>query len=160
MRSQEIRHNDRRVLVVACDKGEEAVRAVTQAVREHRIAAAQVTGVGAFQRGELGYFDRRRRDYRRIPFDEQVEVLSLLGDVAERDGSPEPHLHAVLGCADGSTVGGHLLSGEVWPTLEVIVTEVGPALAKHVDPETGLALLAPGAPTTAGRSLAEAIDRH
>jgi predicted DNA-binding protein with PD1-like motif len=53
------------------------------------------------------------------------------------------HLHAVLGRRDGSTIGGHLLRGEVWPTLEVIVAEVGPELTKRIDPQTGLALLAP-----------------
>ena len=30
----------------------------------------------------LGYFDPDAREYRRIPIDEQVEVLSLTGDVA------------------------------------------------------------------------------
>ncbi|HEX6498653.1 MAG TPA: DUF296 domain-containing protein [Micromonosporaceae bacterium] len=69
--------------------------------------------------------------------------VSLLGDVAEKDGKPALHLHAVVGRSDGTTMGGHLLRGEVWPTLEVLVTEVGPELAKRYDPETGLALLAP-----------------
>ena len=45
------------------------------------------------------------------------------------------------GRRDGTTVGGHLLYGEVWPTLEVVITEVGGSLIKRVDPETGLALL-------------------
>ena len=69
-------------------------------------------------------------------------MLSLIGDIAEQHGQPALHMHAVLGRRDGSTVGGHLLRGEVWPTLEVIVTEVAESLAKRVDPETGLALLA------------------
>lgn len=47
----------------------------------------------------------------------------------------------MLGRPDGSTVGGHLLEGEVWPTLEVVATEVAPELAKEVDPETGPALI-------------------
>ncbi len=51
------------------------------------------------------------------------------------------HAHAVLGRADGSTVGGHLLEGEVWPTLEVVVSEAPATLRKRVDPETGLALI-------------------
>jgi predicted DNA-binding protein with PD1-like motif len=51
------------------------------------------------------------------PVAEEVEVLSLLGDVADHDGQAEPHLHAVLGRQDGSAIGGHLLRGEVWPTL-------------------------------------------
>jgi predicted DNA-binding protein with PD1-like motif len=142
MRSKEIRTGDRRVLVVVCDKGDEAVRSITDAVRDHGIGAAQVTAVGAFQDGELGWFDRQERSYRRIPVGEQVEVLSLIGDIASRGGAPEPHLHAVLGRADGTTVGGHLLRATVWPTLEVIITAVEGELAKRIDPETGLALLA------------------
>jgi predicted DNA-binding protein with PD1-like motif len=131
----------RRVLVVAADKGDEAVTVIREAVQGHHLLGGQVTAVGAFQSAELGYFDRDRRDYHRIPVTEQVEVLSLVGDIAEHDGNAAVHLHAVLGRRDGSAVGGHLLRGEVWPTLEVIVTEVAPELAKHVDPETGLALL-------------------
>lgn len=134
--------NDRhRVLVVVCDKGDDPVRVVTQAVREAGIRAAQVSAVGGFHSAELGYFDRNSREYERIPVAEQVEVLSLVGDVATRDGTPELHMHVVLGRRDGSTIGGHLLGGEVWPTLEVMVTEVGPELAKQFDPETGLVLL-------------------
>lgn len=145
MRLRELYHHAQRVLVVVCDKGEEAVEAVGGALREQEIRAAQVTAVGGLQAAELGYFDRSTRDYLRIPVREQVEVLSLLGDVAERDNQPSLHLHAVLGRRDGSTVGGHLLRAEVWPTLEVIVTEVAPELAKRVDPETGLALISPTA---------------
>ena len=55
-------------------------------------------------------------------------------------------MHTVLGRSDGSTLGGHLLRGEVWPTLEVIITEVAPELAKRLDPETGLALISSSAP--------------
>jgi predicted DNA-binding protein with PD1-like motif len=72
---------------------------------------------------------------------DQVEALSLLGDVAQHHGEPVVHPHTVLGRRDGSTVGGHLLSGQVWPTLEIIVTEVAVDLVKHLDPQTGLALL-------------------
>ncbi|MFC0005583.1 PPC domain-containing DNA-binding protein [Micromonospora siamensis] len=142
MRTEELHQPTGRVLVVVCDKGEEPVSVIGAALRRHDLRAGRVTAVGGFQQAEVGWFDRERRDYRRIPVREQVEVLSLLGDVASRDGEPVLHVHAVLGRADGSTVGGHLLSAQVWPTLEVIVTEVAPELAKRVDPETGLALIA------------------
>src|SRR5205814_9350423 len=61
--------------------------------------------------------------YRRIPVDEQCEVLSLIGDVAEGQDGPIVHAHVVLGLSDGTTRGGHLLEGLVFPTLEVVVTE-------------------------------------
>jgi predicted DNA-binding protein with PD1-like motif len=143
MRLRAVHHQTQtqRVLVIVCDVGEEAVEAVTGVLCEQGIRAAQVTAVGGLSGGELGYYDRSVRDYTRIPVREQVEMLSLIGDVAERDGEPALHVHAVLGRRDGSTIGGHLLRGEVWPTLEVIITEVAPHLAKRVDPETGLALI-------------------
>lgn len=141
MRTKEIREHGRRVVVAILDKGDEALSGITEAARTHSLDAAQITAVGAFAQAEVGYFDRDKRDYDHIRVDEQVEVLSLLGDIADQDGAPTVHAHAVLGRRDGSVVGGHLLSGQVWPTLEVILTEVAPELAKRVDTETGLALI-------------------
>jgi predicted DNA-binding protein with PD1-like motif len=75
-------------------------------------------------------------------FGEQVEVLSLLGDIGvEESGKPALHLHAVLGRRDGSTVGGHLLEAHVRPTLEVVVTESPAHLRRRKDPETGITLI-------------------
>jgi predicted DNA-binding protein with PD1-like motif len=142
MREVELRDGDRRIVVVAVDKGQDAVTMVTEAAARHGMRGARVTAVGGFASAEVGYFDREKRDYLRIPVREQVEVLSLLGDIADNQGQPALHVHAVLGRRDGSAVGGHLLRGEVWPTLEVIISEVGASLAKRVDPETGLALIA------------------
>ncbi|MEW2331962.1 PPC domain-containing DNA-binding protein [Micromonospora chersina] len=142
MKDIELTDGDRRVVVVAAEKGEDAVAVINDVAAQRGICGARVTAVGGFRSAELGYFDRVKRDYLRIPVDEQVEVLSLLGDIADNQGKPALHVHAVLGHRDGTTVGGHLLRGEVWPTLEVIITEVGADLAKRIDPETGLALLA------------------
>jgi hypothetical protein len=100
--------------------------------------------VGAFERATVGWFDRAARDYRRIEIGQQCEVLSLIGDIAVGagdPGQPQPHLHAVLGLDDGSTRGGHLLEGQVWPTLEVIVREAPAELRKTHRPDVGLALI-------------------
>ena len=122
--------------------GDEAMQALQEFVREQKIDAAGLTAIGAFERAVIGYFDWATKDYKRIPVDVQVEVLSLIGDVAEADGKPVLHIHAVLGKSDGSVVGGHLLEGHVRPTLEVILTQPPAHLRKKKDPETGLALIA------------------
>ena len=73
---------------------------------------------------------------------EQVEVLSLVGDIALKDnGEPEVHAHVVVGKADGTAHGGHLLEAHVRPTLEVIVVESPIHLQRKFDPETKLALI-------------------
>jgi predicted DNA-binding protein with PD1-like motif len=117
------------------------VRGLTAFSREHAVSAAQITAIGAFKRVTLGFFDPGPLDFKRFTLDEQLEVLSLIGDVAEKDGEPQIHAHVVVGCSDGSTRGGHLFEGIVWPTLEVIVTEAPAHLRKRVDDETGLALI-------------------
>jgi predicted DNA-binding protein with PD1-like motif len=92
----------------------------------------------------LGYWDLSTKDYKRVAVREQVEVLSLLGNVARGpDGTPKVHAHIVIGKADGSAHGGHLLEAHVRPTLEVIVTELPHHLQRRTDPETQLALLVP-----------------
>jgi predicted DNA-binding protein with PD1-like motif len=127
---------------VVLDTGDEVIASLTRFVREQEVEAASVTGIGAFLDAVLGYFDWQTKDYRKIPVNEQVEVLSLLGDVAVSDGEPALHVHAVLGKADGSVIGGHLLAAHVRPTLEVILIQPPSYLRKRKDPETGLALIA------------------
>ncbi len=138
MHAFEAMADGRQILVVVMDQGDEAVTALTEAVREHGLTAGQVTAVGGFRTAELGFLQPERLEYARIPVNEQVEVLTLVGDVVVADGQATPHLHGVLGRRDGGTLGGHLLRGEVWPTLEVIVMEVPAELARRKDPKTGL----------------------
>ena len=121
--------------------GDEVMRELGHIVREQKIEAASITAIGAFERAVLGYFDWETKEYKRNPVEEQVEVLSLLGDVAVSDEGPALHLHAVLGKPDGSTVGGHLLEAHVRPTLEITLIEPPAHLRKRKDPETGLALI-------------------
>ena len=70
------------------------------------------------------YFDWEKKEYLKRPVKEQVEVASLIGDVAEDPaGAPTLHIHIVVGTRDGSAKAGHLGEAHVRPTLEVIVTE-------------------------------------
>lgn len=131
-----------RTFVLVGDIGDDAVDVVNGFAREHAIAAAQLAAVGAFSRATIGWFDRAAKDCRRIHIDEQCEVLSLIGDIAlGEDDNPVAHLHAVLGLADGHVRGGHLLAGEVWPTLEVIIRDTPAYLRKTHRDDIGLALI-------------------
>jgi uncharacterized protein len=145
MKSKLLHEDGERTFVLVFDKGDEAVARLESFAREHEVTAARFTGIGAFSEATLGYFDRARRDYAEIPVSEQVEVLSLLGDVAVEDGEPNVHAHVVLGRSDGNALGGHLLEAHVWPTLEVVLDESPAHLRKRSDRETGLALIDPNA---------------
>jgi predicted DNA-binding protein with PD1-like motif len=98
--------------------------------------------IGGFQEAALGYFNLERKDYDKIPVREQVEVLSLVGDIALTEkGEPKIHAHVVLGRSDGTTRGGHLIEGRVRPTLEVMLVESPRHLRRKHDPQSGLALI-------------------
>ncbi len=139
-------HDDRgqRTFAVILDSGEEIVRALQAFVTQHRIVAAQFTAIGALENAVLKYFDWEKKEYSSIPVHEQVEVASLIGDVAlAPSGTAALHIHVVLGRRDGSALAGHLGEGRVRPTLEVILTESPKHLQKAHDPESGLALIRP-----------------
>jgi len=123
------------------DPGDEVVSEITNFARENTLDAATLTAIGAFSSATLGYFDIVRKEYEKIPVEEQVEVLSLIGDIALNEGEPELHAHVVLGRRDGTTRGGHLLEAHVLPTLEVVLVESPDHLKKRTDEETGLALI-------------------
>jgi predicted DNA-binding protein with PD1-like motif len=130
-----------RTFAVILATGEEVMASLKAFVSRERITAAQITAIGALSDAILQYFDWETKAYRNIPLREQVEVASLLGDVAEADGKPAIHLHIVVGRHNGSAMAGHLGEAHVRPTLEVIITESPAHLRKRHDPESGLALI-------------------
>lgn len=131
----------RRTFVLVCDRGDDPMEALTAAAKRFDLSAASLSGIGAFSAVTLGFFDRGRRDYARRVIREQVEVVSLVGNVALDQGEPRVHAHAVVARSDGSALGGHLLAGCVDPTLEVMIVESPATLRRKIDPATGLALI-------------------
>jgi uncharacterized protein len=134
--------------LVVFDSGDEVIEGLTRFAGEHNIAAAHLTAIGALSRATLGFFEIDRKEYRKLLVDEQVELLSMNGNIArdEKD-QPKLHAHVVLGKRDGNTAGGHLLEGRVRPTLEVVLVESPPHLLRRERPEIGLALIDLGPPS-------------
>jgi uncharacterized protein len=134
----------RKTFALIFSTGDQAMAGLKAFAEEQHLAASHFTAIGAFKEVTLGYFDWEKKDYLKIPVDEQVEVLSLVGDIAINNGKPNIHVHAVLGKRDGTTCGGHLIEAEVRPTLEVILTESPDHLIRRFDKESGLALISLG----------------
>ena len=142
MKSKSISDGVERTFVLILDQGEEAFKSISEFANEEKITGASVTAIGAFSKARVGWFDLASRKYKPIEVNEQCEVLSLIGDVAQGDdGKASLHLHAVLGLQDGTLRGGHLLSGSVQPTLEVTITEAVVQLRRKKRPDLGIALI-------------------
>ena len=136
-------HEGLRTFALVLDTGDEAMAALAAFASERRLQATQFTAIGAFSRVVVAYFDWTTKEYRHIPIDEQVEVLALVGDVSIEDGRPKVHAHVVVGKADATAHGGHLIEGRARPTLEIVLTEAPRHLQRRHDPVSGLALIDP-----------------
>jgi predicted DNA-binding protein with PD1-like motif len=143
MRAKAIGSGCERTWALVFATGDEVVSLLTDFARREHLRAARFTAIGAFRDATLGYFDWASKQYEKIPLREQVEVLSLVGDVALEGDAPKIHAHVVVGKRDGTAHGGHLLEAHVRPTLEVMLTESPANLRRMFDPESGLALIDP-----------------
>ena len=132
--------------VLVFDSGDEVVSTLTKFAKEQRISAAHFTAIGAFSDVGIGYFDWQKKDYLKNEVNEQVEVVSLIGDIALDGGNPKVHAHVVVGKKNGTAMGGHLLEAHVRPTLELVLQDSSKELKRKFDPESGLALIDLGQP--------------
>jgi predicted DNA-binding protein with PD1-like motif len=136
---------EQRTFALIFDTDDEVIAGLTGFAKERSLTAAHFTAIGAFRAAILGFFDWEQKRYKKIPVQEQVEVLSLVGDIALKDGQPTVHAHVVVGKGDGTAHGGHLMEAYVRPTLEVILVESPNFLQRQHDPASGLALIDVGA---------------
>ena len=127
--------------VLIFDTEDEVISGLKAFAADQGVTASRFTAIGAFKDALLGYFDWEKKEYKKIPIREQVEVLSLMGDITSEDGKPNVHAHVVVGKPDGTAHGGHLLEAHVRPTLEVILTESPKHLTRYFDEESKLALI-------------------
>jgi len=141
MRAELLGEREVRTFLLVFETGDEAVAGLLKFAREYGIAGAHFTAIGSFERATVGYFDVEKKDYERLEIDEQVEVISLVGNLALYDGGPRLHAHVVIGKRDGTAHGGHLLEGRVRPTLEIFLTDTGRAIRRRLDEATNLPLI-------------------
>lgn len=141
MKSKLINDEREKTFVLVFETGDEVTAGLLDFAKQHKLAAAHFTAIGAFQDLTLGYFDWQRKEYEKIAVREQVEVLSLVGNIVETEKGPKLHAHVVVGKRDGSAHGGHLVDAHVRPTLEVVLVESPSHLQRRHDDASGLALI-------------------
>ena len=141
MKARLLRSEGQQTFALVFQTGDEVMQGLLAFAKQHDLAASHFSGIGAFSDVTLGYFDWERKDYIRIPVAEQVEVLSLAGDVTLGEDGPKVHAHVVVGKFDGTAHGGHLLEAHVRPTLEVTLIEAPAHLRRTLDPASGLPLI-------------------
>ncbi len=135
--------NDLRTYLLVMDQGDEAVSEITAFAKANDVNAASLTAIGACTSATLAYFDSEKGEYINRRFIEQMEIASLIGDIADDDGQPALHAHIVLGRRDYSALAGHLVEIHVFPTMEIVLTETPAHLRKRLDKSNWSPLISP-----------------
>lgn len=131
-----------KVFVLIFQTGDEIASELKSFSEEQHLAGSSFKAIGALSFAKLGWFNWETKQYELASvLDEQIELLSMIGDIALNNGEPQVHAHCVVGRRDGTAHGGHLLEARVRPTCELILTENPTHLKKNFDPESGLALI-------------------
>lgn len=131
-----------RTFALIFQTGDEIVTSLEEFAKANDFSSSHFTAIGALSDVTFAWFDWEKKRYEKAAaVREQIEVLSLIGDIALAEGKPKVHAHIVIGKRDGSAHGGHLMQAHVRPTLEVILAESPQWLRRERDPESGLALI-------------------
>lgn len=130
-----------RILIERFPHRADLMAAILDVCRCNAVTTGVFSVIGAVTRATVGFYDQTGRSYSTLVFDEPAEILSCTGNISALDGAPFVHAHIVLGYADGSVRGGHLMDGTILFAGEFHCTTLdGTPPSRAFDDVTGLKL--------------------
>jgi|SRR5690348_8281602 predicted DNA-binding protein with PD1-like motif len=136
-----INDDKQKTYAIILESGEEAMEQIKAFTRKLNLSASRFTAIGAFSDTTVGFFDFSIKGYKKNRFNQQMEVVSLVGDISMYKDEYKVHAHVVLADEKGAAYGGHLIKGTVHPTLEIILDESPLYLKREMDENSGLPLI-------------------
>jgi len=111
---------------------------VKAACIKHEVKTAVfLSGIGQLKDFKLGYFIEKG-NYGEKHFPEVHELIALQGNVVFQDEEYVFHVHCVVGNREKKAFGGHLLSGIVSITNEIVLLKSDVSAVRREGEETGL----------------------
>lgn len=128
-------------IILRLDDGDEIISSLKAICKKEKIKSAFFSGLGAAKRAEIAHYNPKTKKYKTKKPKGPLEIVSLTGNVAMLQGEPVVHAHVCFSVPDFSTFSGHLMSAEVYPTCEILMTPFGIKIERKFDEKTGLNLL-------------------
>ncbi len=125
------------------DPHAEIVKVLEDFVEKNEWKSVHFVGLGACTDATIAYYDSATKAYVKTVLNQQMEIVSLIGDAAQGNKNEGFHAHIALGFADGTVHGGHLFEAHVLPTLELFVRGSFVPMTRHHDDAFNAELLVP-----------------
>lgn len=127
--------------ILKIEKGEDCLN-VLKSLAQKMDLSFQFSIIGACSLVELSYYDLKTKKYSSKEFsNENMEVLSVNGNVAWCEGEPVVHTHGVFSNENYECFGGHVVKLVISVTGEVIINWLSEKVTRKYDEDTGLKLL-------------------
>ena len=106
-------------------RGDELMSGMTEFAEKYKIKNAHFVGLGAIDKGILGWTDTERGNGQKmIPVNQESEIISFQGSISSNaQGVATVHGHGAVATADGSVIGGHVFELHISIIAEIWVTE-------------------------------------
>ncbi len=135
-------HSEGDLYTLNFQKGEEVMAGLTQFLSEKGIQAAHLTGLGAASHITIAYYNLDTKEYEKETFTENVEILSLIGNVGvKEEGKLVVHMHGTFGKRNFHVFGGHVFEMVISGAGEIHVHALPGKISRAYDEETGLTLM-------------------
>jgi uncharacterized protein len=129
-----------RSFVARLEKGEDILGSIRRLAKAWKIQAGVLEGIGSLSKAKLGHYDFTTKNYHYEVFQEDLEILSLAGNISSLDDEPLPHVHVTLGKRDFTVLGGHLEEGSSANMVELFIRVLPGKIVKSKDVNSGLNL--------------------
>ncbi len=128
--------------IVRLDKGEKLIESLASVAKNHKIDGAWIMALGACTKVELGFYDLKNKQYKWRTFNEELEILSLQGNIAWENDEPILHIHGTFSNDNMQAIGGHVKELVVGGTCEIFLHKWdAKKLNRSLNEPTGLKLL-------------------
>jgi len=124
-------------------KGKDLLESLADFCHDNQVKCGVVQVIGSVANATVAYFDQTKKKYEKKVINEEMELLSLQGNISIQDNRPTVHAHVMLSGKDYNVVGGHLLPGTKIFVCEAYIQElVGEPKVRRADKVTKLSLWA------------------
>lgn len=127
--------------LIRFERGEKVMEGLLKFVKQKKIPGGMLIGLGAVEHTDIGFYDLSTKKYEHVPFEQDMELTNLSGNIAWLNDQPICHCHVTLSDRNCRAFAGHLFETVASVTVEIWLQPSGVHTDRSWDEAIGLNLL-------------------